>query len=278
MSTATIKLRDAQDADYPLFARLFPELTTGDPVPSAERWRERVAPDSLIAEVDGAVAGYIFYEVLDGAGYIRHIVVDAPARGRGLGRHMVQAVGERMRERGCRTWRLNVRPENTPAIELYRSVGLEVVHASVAFRFPWALVDRLPPPRRSLDAVPVGDDEATAIEAHFGLPSGQLRQLGAAAGVYVRRLADPSRPELDPSLGVAAFDTGFPGCFPFRLGDARDLRSMLAGLRPLATSPEMGVVAEGHEELAQVLIAAGATIKFRFVHMTGELAGAASEP
>jgi len=272
MSTAaSIVLRDANDADYPLFVRLFPELMTGDPVPGAERWGERIAPDALVAEVDGVAAGYVFYEVLDGAGYIRHIVVDRPARGRGLGRHMVQVVGERMRRRGCLTWRLNVRPENTPAIELYRSVGLEVVHASVAFRFLWTLVDRLPAASRGLGVVPVGDDEAAVIEQHFALPSGQLRQLGAAPGVFVGRLVDPSRPELDPGLGVAAFDTGFPGCFPFRLGDARDLRSMLEGLRPMARSPEMGVVAEGHEELAQVLSSAGATIKFRFVHMIGEL-------
>ncbi len=271
MSTASIVLREAGDADYALFARLFPELTTGDPVPTPERWRARIAPDALIVEVDGEAAGYIFFEVLDGAGYIRHIVVDAPFRGRGLGRHLVEAVGERMRGLGCQSWRLNVRPENTPAIELYRSVGLEVVHASAALRFPWTLVERLPRGRRVLRVVPVAKGEEAAIEGSFALPHGQLRHLGAAAGVFVGRLDDPAGSEFEPGLGVAAFDTGFPGSFPFRLGHVEDLRSMLEGLQAYASAPDMGVVAEGHEALTEVLLAAGATVKFRFVHMVGAL-------
>ena len=178
---------------------------------------------------------------------------------------------ERMRAHRCRHWHLNVRPENKPAIEFYRSVGTEIVHASVALRFPWTLVDHLPVASRALAVVPVADIEIPAIGEYFTLPKAQLVKLVALPGVFVRRLADPERPG-ELGLGVAAFDVGFPGCFPFRLADPGDLVTMLRGLQSLATSPTMGVVVEDDAELAERFIAAGATVSLRFVHMVGELA------
>ncbi len=276
MTISGLVLRDPVDADYPMVARLFPDLATGDAIPSIERWRERIAGDSLVADLDGQALAYIYFEILDGEGYIRHIVVDRGARGRGIGRRLVQAVAERMWAQGCRHWRLNVRPGNEPAIKLYRSVGMEVVHASVALRFAWTLVDRLPPASRDLAVVPVADAEIPAIEEHFTLPRGQLAKLAAQPGVFLRRLADPERlcADLEGSefaLGVAAFDIGFPGCFPFRLADRGDLVTMLRGLQPLAVAPSMGVVVEDDDALAERMLAAGATVSLRFVHMVGEL-------
>ena len=237
-------LRAAVDADYPVVARLFPDLATGDAIPSMERWRERIAKDSLIAEIDGQALAYIYFEILDGVGYIRHVVVDRGLRGRGIGRLLVEAAGERMRAQGCRGWRLNVRPENEPAIELYRSVGMEVVHASVALRFTWSLVGRLPAALRVLEVVPVAASEISAIEAHFTLPKGQLKKMSEQSGVFLRRLADPGEvcgasDGGDLGFGIAAFDVGFPGCFPFRLADPGDLRTM--GASGFHVDGELGV-------------------------------------
>ena len=73
-------------------------------------------------------------------------------------------------------------------------------------------------------------------------------------------------------LGVAAFDVTFPGCFPFRVGRAEDVGALLRGLRSLAEETDViGVVVEGHDALAELLIDAGAEVKLRFVHMRGPI-------
>ena len=269
MSSGTIRLRDAALGDHALVVRLFPDLLTGDPPPDLERWRDRFVPTSRIALVDGEAAGYLYYDVLDGVGYIRNVVVDPAHRGRGLG--LVEDAGALMLARGCDRWQLNVRPENDPAVALYRSVGLEIAFASVALRLPWALVDRLPASTRPLEVVAAAADELAAIAAAFDLPEGQLEQLAAVPRVFVRRLRDPEDPgALD--LGVAAFDVTFPGCFPFRVGRAEDVGALLRGLRSLAEETDViGVVVEGHDALAELLIDAGAEVKLRFVHMRGPI-------
>ncbi|MEZ4383597.1 MAG: GNAT family N-acetyltransferase [Nannocystaceae bacterium] len=270
MASGSVHLRDAALGDHGTVVRLFPDLLSGDAPPALERWRERYMPTSRIVEVDGVAAGYLYYEVLDGVGYIRNVVVDPGLRGRGLGRALVTDAGALMRGRGCARWQLNVRPENTPAIELYRSVGLEVVFASVALRLAWELVDRLPSATRPLEVVAAGSDELARIAAAFDLPPGQLEQLAAVPKVHVRRLRDRDDPgALD--LGVAAFDVGFPGCFPFRVARPGDVGALLRGLRPLAEHDLVGVVVEGDDALAELLIDAGAAVKLRFVHMRGPI-------
>jgi ribosomal protein S18 acetylase RimI-like enzyme len=270
MSAGTIRLRDAAVDDHPLVVRLFPDLLTGDAPPDRARWRDRFVPTSRIAVVDGEAAGYLYYDVLDGVGYIRNVVVDPAHRGRGIGRALVEDAGALMRARGCDRWQLNVRPENAPALALYRSVGLEVVFSSVAVRLPWAQVDGLPAPTRPLEVVAAAENELAGIAAAFDLPAGQLEQLAGVPRVFVRRLRDPDDPgALD--LGVAAFDVGFPGCFPFRVARAEDVGVMLRGLRPLAEGDVVGVVVEGHDALAKLLIDAGAEVKLRFVHMRGPI-------
>ena len=56
---------------------------------SAPRLRVRAGVDSLIAEIDRQALAYIYFEILDGVGCIRHIVVDRGVRGRGIGRRLI---------------------------------------------------------------------------------------------------------------------------------------------------------------------------------------------
>lgn len=271
------RLRAAEDRDYPAFARLFPDLGTDDPVPSEERWRARIAPQATVATLGAEVVGYLYAELLDGAGYVRNLVVDPRVRGRGIGRALMGAAAAAMRGAGARTWRLNVAPENLPAVALYRGLGMEIVHASVALTLPWAGVSRLAGPvadagAHALEVAPITAAEGPRIEARFGLPSGQLAALAAVASVHLRRLRAVDDPD-DLSLGFAAFDVDFPGVFPFRVARAGLARPLLAGLRGLARPADaaLGVVVEGDEALAAALVAAGASVRLRFVHMVGDL-------
>src|SRR5690606_7258205 len=102
------------------FARLFPELATGDPLPSPERWARDIAPDTWLFEQDGVVAGYLYFERLGGVGYIRHVVVAPEHRGHGLGAAILQTAAAALRAAGSSRWCLNVKRDNLPAIRLYQ--------------------------------------------------------------------------------------------------------------------------------------------------------------
>lgn len=53
------------------------------------------------------------------------LAVDAPYRGRGIGRRLVSMFEERFRTRGIRRINLEVRVTNQPAITLYETLGFE---------------------------------------------------------------------------------------------------------------------------------------------------------
>ena len=75
-----IAIRPATEQDYPSFVRLFPELMVGDPVPGREKWRDEIAPSALIAERDGRVLGYAYFQTIGSTGCVQNIVVAPEAR------------------------------------------------------------------------------------------------------------------------------------------------------------------------------------------------------
>lgn len=78
--------------------------------------------DFLIARDDsGRMVGYNWLKIEGELGEIYVIGVDAP--GRGLGRSLMLAGLDRMRDRGCTTAALYVEADNVPAVSLYRSLG-----------------------------------------------------------------------------------------------------------------------------------------------------------
>lgn len=266
VSSTTI--RPARAEDHAFVAAMVPELGSGDPPPSAERFAARMQAGTLIAEVGGRAAGYIHRQLLRGEVYVRHVVVAPGFRGRGVGRALMHAVRDEARKLGANTWRLNVKPENTPAVELYRSVGMLQVHTSVALRFAWGLEARLPAAPDPIELRTPPPENLPTLEARFGVPAGQLHSLSQTRGVFVRAV---HRAHTTKAVGVVAFDVGFPGCFPFCIEDPADVGDTLRALQKLATQDDMGVVVEGHDTLAQALIDAGAEVKVRFVHMCGAL-------
>ncbi|MFI5682483.1 GNAT family N-acetyltransferase [Streptomyces sp. NPDC051636] len=90
------------------------------------------AEDTLVAELDGRVVGYLRLGLptpLASNAHVRQIqglAVAGEARGRGVGRALVRAAVEEARRRGARRITLRVLGHNTPARKLYESEGFVV--------------------------------------------------------------------------------------------------------------------------------------------------------
>ncbi|MEU0600436.1 GNAT family N-acetyltransferase [Streptomyces sp. NPDC006393] len=94
---------------------------------------ERSGPDEiLVAELDGAVAGYIRLALatpLASNAHVRQIrglAVAHEARGAGVGRALLRAAVEEARRQGARRLSLRVLGHNTAARKLYESEGFVV--------------------------------------------------------------------------------------------------------------------------------------------------------
>ena len=119
----TLRARPATPDDYPTYARLFPELGTGDPVPAAATWTAELRPTTRIYELAGLPVAYSYHERMRELAYVRNVVVDPAHRGRGLGRALMQLLAAELRAAGSTCWCLNVEPHNTAALRLYQSAG-----------------------------------------------------------------------------------------------------------------------------------------------------------
>ncbi len=58
--------------------------------------------------------------------WLEDLYVRESARGKGLGRALVEASAERARERGCKRIELDVNEDNAPALALYEACGFTV--------------------------------------------------------------------------------------------------------------------------------------------------------
>ncbi len=275
LACAPMRIRQAVADDHPAFARLYPDLATGDPTPTFERWRDELAESSVVAEDDGgAVVAYGYAQALRTTGYVRQVVVAPEARGRGLGRALLEDVARRLEAAGCTTWRLNVVPDNDPARRLYRGLGMVDRHATWVLRFPWSIVATLPG-AEGVRASPVEPAEDALVEAATGLVAGQLgdaRRLGGRVLIAAR--------DAGGVVGAAVFDPRFPGAFPFRPRDAAVARALLEAMAPhaLPDPPHVQVVVEENAAVASALRDAGADQRMHLVHMEGPLPPASRRP
>lgn len=103
------------------------------PGPDDPFFRETSGPaDHLVAELDGAVVGYVrlgFPTGLASNAHVRQIrglAVADSARGKGVGRALVGAAVEEARRLGARRLTLRVLGHNTAARKLYESEGFAV--------------------------------------------------------------------------------------------------------------------------------------------------------
>lgn len=261
-----VSVRPATADDYDAFARLFPELRVDDPTPSREKWAAELVPTALVAEVDGAVVGYTWYQLYAAEGIVRHVVVAPPHQGRRLGEALLRAVAALMRARGLSRWALNVKPDNGPALALYRRLGMQPAYESQSLRFDWALVERLPVPAPSFVARPLTPGLDADAEAHQGLPRGSLATARALPQRVLACVQDGPR-----VVAAAVFSPTFPGAYPFRADGPAAARALLEALRPhaLPEPPYMQAVIEGQPALARALGDAGAAVRLDILHLEG---------
>lgn len=266
----TDAIRRATANDYGAYAVLFRELGVDDPTPSSERFAAELAPRILIYERDGAPIGYVSYDRLAANGYVRNLVVAPDARGAGVGAALMTAAASQLRARGVTDeWHLNVKADNATAIRLYERLGMRVDHRSVALRFAWANLDRLPAGDPPVTVLPVGDGDDDDIERALDILGGRLQMARSRGG----RIALQLRDERLAPVGVACFDPAFPGAFPFCATRPALAGPLLRALAPHARPGDLDlqIVIEDDDDLADALIVAGALVRMRLLHYVGPL-------
>lgn len=273
MMTDTIRRATAND--YGVYRVLFRELGIDDPIPSSDRFAVELVPRTLIYERDGAAIGYVNYDRLAANGYVRNLVVAPDARGGGVGAALMTAAADQLRARGVKDeWHLNVKADNAAAIRLYERFGMRVQHRSVALRFAWANLDRLPASDAAVTVLPVLDGDDDDIERALGILAGRLQMARTRQDRVTIQLRDE---QLAP-VGVACFDPAFPGAFPFCAARPELAGMLLRALAPRARpgDVELQIVIEDDDALADALMAAGAIVRMRLLHYAGPLPGGAA--
>jgi ribosomal protein S18 acetylase RimI-like enzyme len=112
------------------FEVLIPQLSSSNPPPSAEELQEIVSSEAsvlFIARVEGKIAGSLTlatFRIPTGLrAWIEDVVVDATARGHGVGEALNLAAIEEARARGAVTVDLTSRPSRESANRLYQRLG-----------------------------------------------------------------------------------------------------------------------------------------------------------
>jgi GNAT superfamily N-acetyltransferase len=266
MSTSPLVIRSASRADYTEFGQLFPELAVDNPVPTLEVWVTTLVPSTLVATLDGLVLGYCYTQEYADTGYVRNIVVQPRARRKGVGRALMNMTAERLRARGKRFWRLNVKPDNRAAVALYERMGLQTKYATKSLRLRWAATAALP----AGDAVTrdLTPDRDAVLEELFDLPCGQIAFARGPGKVFLEAISSSTR----QSVGLAVFDPKFPGAFPFRVKEISAVAPLLAAMRQhAATDEHVNLVVEDDQRLSNLLEDVGARLRHEILHMVGAL-------
>jgi GNAT superfamily N-acetyltransferase len=130
-----VSIREAVMADASSVARLLGQLGyPASPDTAARRIARHAVSEAdllLVAEANGEVAGLaslhisIALEYEGEAGKLSAIVVDEAARGRGVGRALVEAIEAEARARGCVLLFLTSNERRGEAHAFYRALGFE---------------------------------------------------------------------------------------------------------------------------------------------------------
>lgn len=266
-------VRAASPEDYGVFERLFPELAVEEKTLERRRWERELMPTTLIAEAGGGArparaVGYAYFQIIRETAYVRHVVTAPDARHEGVGRALMTAIAERAVAHAppCTAWCLNVKPDNVAAIALYTRMGLTRAFETRALRVPWSVLDtrQTLQDARILARVITPDDDAR-VEPPMKLLEGQLAASRRLEGRLLLGLFDDGE-----VLGATVFDPTFPGAYPFRVARPDLALVLLDALRSHAnpTDTLVNVVVEGQPDVADALLAAGATVKMESVHMS----------
>lgn len=130
MSVVVEKATQVTDELMAAFELLIPQLSSSNPPPSREQLAEIVdAPGSVLflARVNGVIVGSLTlatFRIPTGVrAWIEDVVVDAAARGHGVGEALNKAAIEEAQTRGAITVELTSRPSREAANRLYQRLG-----------------------------------------------------------------------------------------------------------------------------------------------------------
>ena len=129
--SATIEIAtESTDALVQAMAVLIPQLSKSNPPPSATDLNAIIASEAsvlFIARVNGKIAGALTlatFRIPTGVrAWIEDVVVDAAARGHGVGEALNQAAILEAHHRGAITVDLTSRPSREAANRLYQRIG-----------------------------------------------------------------------------------------------------------------------------------------------------------
>jgi ribosomal protein S18 acetylase RimI-like enzyme len=101
--------------------------STNDPVADFRFAKSGPSSDVLVGVDDaGAVAGSVMVGHDGHRGWLYYVAASPASRGKGIGRHMVRAAEDWLRERGIWKAQLLVRDTNTKVVSFYEHIGFEV--------------------------------------------------------------------------------------------------------------------------------------------------------
>jgi ribosomal protein S18 acetylase RimI-like enzyme len=127
-----VEVHAVDDELVEALARLIPQLSSSSPPPSSDHLAAMVDNDDtvlFVARVDGRILGSLtlaFYRIPTGTkAWIEDVVVDADARGHGVGELLNRAALDEARARGAKDVSLTSRPSREAANRLYRRIGFE---------------------------------------------------------------------------------------------------------------------------------------------------------
>lgn len=210
-----IALRPGRPEDHAAFARLFTALGVAESPPPPDVWARELMPQCLFVDGPEGPLAYTVTDVIGGGiGFVMMLVVDAPARRRGLGRRILLAMAERLRAQGCREWRLNVKRDNVPARTLYESLGMRAARESVSLRVTRAQVEALPPAPEPLEVVPVTEGDYAALTDAFRLTPGKLAWYAQKPSHRLLRLVRPGAPAAEAPRGFMDLRAGAGLIYP----------------------------------------------------------------
>lgn len=138
-AAATIQVGPMTQDDWPAVADIYRQgIESGDAtfetaVPSREAWDAlHLAAGRLVAREGDRVLGWAALSPVsdrcayDGVAEVS-VYVDAAARGRGLGRRLLEALVEASEEAGIWTLQAGIFPENEASLAIHRRCGFRVV-------------------------------------------------------------------------------------------------------------------------------------------------------